>query len=115
MIDTGMSHIGFRCIVRTRGFPAGETFRKSARRPRTQATRNSHRTQVEDSMKAIFQTVSGSSEELLYTAQVPWHAKMVVGCAVLYVVSPIQLIPNFIPIIGQLDDVLVVTLSDQSS
>jgi uncharacterized membrane protein YkvA (DUF1232 family) len=43
--------------------------------------------------------------------QVPWHAKMVVGCAVLYVVSPIQLIPNFIPIIGQLDDVFVVTLA----
>ena len=43
--------------------------------------------------------------------QVPWYAKAVVGCAVLYIVSPIQLIPNFIPIIGQLDDVLVVTLS----
>ena len=42
--------------------------------------------------------------------QVPWHAKAVAGCAVLYVVSPIQIIPNFIPIIGQMDDVLVVTL-----
>jgi uncharacterized membrane protein YkvA (DUF1232 family) len=42
--------------------------------------------------------------------QVPWHAKAVAGCAVLYVFSPIQLIPNFIPIIGQLDDVLVVSL-----
>jgi len=35
---------------------------------------------------------------------------MVAGCAVLYVFSPIQLIPNFIPIIGQMDDVLVVSL-----
>jgi uncharacterized membrane protein YkvA (DUF1232 family) len=43
--------------------------------------------------------------------QVPWHAKTVAGCAVLYVISPIQLIPNFIPVIGQLDDVLVVTLA----
>ena len=42
--------------------------------------------------------------------RVPWYAKMVAGCAVLYVFSPIQLIPNFIPIIGQTDDVLVVTL-----
>jgi uncharacterized membrane protein YkvA (DUF1232 family) len=42
---------------------------------------------------------------------VPWHAKTVAGCAVLYVISPIQLIPNFIPVIGQLDDVLVVTLA----
>ena len=40
----------------------------------------------------------------------PWHAKAVAGCAVLYVVSPIQIIPNLIPIIGQMDDVLVVAL-----
>jgi uncharacterized membrane protein YkvA (DUF1232 family) len=42
---------------------------------------------------------------------VPWYAKAVCGCAVAYVASPIQLIPNFIPIIGQLDDVLVLALS----
>lgn len=42
--------------------------------------------------------------------QVPWHAKVVAACVVGYVFSPIQLIPSFIPIIGQLDDVLVVGL-----
>ena len=42
---------------------------------------------------------------------VPWYAKFVCGCAALYVASPIQLILNFIPIIGQLDDVLVIGLS----
>jgi uncharacterized membrane protein YkvA (DUF1232 family) len=42
---------------------------------------------------------------------VPWYAKLVCGCSVLYVASPIQLIPNFIPVIGQLDDVLVIGLS----
>ena len=42
---------------------------------------------------------------------VPWYAKLVCGCSVLYIVSPIQLIPNFIPVIGQMDDVLVISLS----
>jgi uncharacterized membrane protein YkvA (DUF1232 family) len=42
---------------------------------------------------------------------VPWYAKLFCGCAALYVISPIQLIPNFIPIIGQLDDVLLIGLS----
>jgi uncharacterized membrane protein YkvA (DUF1232 family) len=42
---------------------------------------------------------------------VPWYAKLVCGCAVLYITSPIQLIPNFIPVIGQMDDVLVIGLS----
>jgi uncharacterized membrane protein YkvA (DUF1232 family) len=41
---------------------------------------------------------------------VPWYAKLVAACSVCYVFSPIQLIPNFIPVIGQLDDVLVITL-----
>ena len=41
---------------------------------------------------------------------VPWYAKLAAGCVVGYVLSPIQLIPNFIPVIGQLDDVLVVSL-----
>jgi uncharacterized membrane protein YkvA (DUF1232 family) len=43
--------------------------------------------------------------------QVPWHAKAVAACAFLYVVSPIQLIPTFIPVIGQMDDVLIATLA----
>ncbi len=43
--------------------------------------------------------------------EVPWHAKLVAGFALLYLVSPIQLIPNFIPIIGQTDDVVVVMLA----
>jgi uncharacterized membrane protein YkvA (DUF1232 family) len=42
---------------------------------------------------------------------VPWYAKLACACATLYVVSPIQLIPNFIPVIGQLDDVLVIGMS----
>jgi uncharacterized membrane protein YkvA (DUF1232 family) len=43
--------------------------------------------------------------------QVPWHAKAVAGCAFLYVVSPIQLIPTFIPVIGQMDDALMAMLA----
>lgn len=39
----------------------------------------------------------------------PWPAKVVAGLAAGYVFSPIQLIPNFIPVLGSLDDLLVVT------
>lgn len=48
---------------------------------------------------------------VLIHPRVPWHAKAISGCAILYVVSPIQIIPNFIPVIGQMDDVLVVILA----
>jgi len=38
---------------------------------------------------------------------VPWRAKLAAGLGVGYIFSPIQLIPTFIPVIGQLDDLCV--------
>lgn len=37
-----------------------------------------------------------------------WYAKVVAVCIAAYLFSPIQLIPNYIPVIGVLDDLLVV-------
>jgi uncharacterized membrane protein YkvA (DUF1232 family) len=36
-----------------------------------------------------------------------WYARLVAACTAGYVLSPIQLIPNFIPVIGTLDDFVV--------
>lgn len=38
----------------------------------------------------------------------PKLAKMLLGLAVAYAISPIDLIPDFIPVIGHLDDLLVI-------
>jgi uncharacterized membrane protein YkvA (DUF1232 family) len=38
----------------------------------------------------------------------PWYAKAVIICTVAYAFSPIDLIPDFIPILGYLDDVILV-------
>ncbi len=38
----------------------------------------------------------------------PWPARIVLGLAVAYLLSPIDLIPDFIPVLGQLDDLLIV-------
>jgi uncharacterized membrane protein YkvA (DUF1232 family) len=42
--------------------------------------------------------------------RVRWYAKLVAACTAGYLVSPVQLIPSFIPVIGLLDDFLVVLL-----
>ena len=42
---------------------------------------------------------------------VPTRAKVVLALAGLWVLSPIDLIPEFLPVIGPLDDVLVVALA----
>lgn len=40
----------------------------------------------------------------------PWLAKMVAVLVVAYALSPIDLIPDFIPVIGYLDDLILVPL-----
>lgn len=37
----------------------------------------------------------------------PRSAKFLLGAAIAYAVSPIDLIPDFIPVIGHLDDIIV--------
>lgn len=40
--------------------------------------------------------------------RVPWHAKVVAAAVAAYALSPIDLIPDFIPVLGYLDDLLIV-------
>jgi uncharacterized membrane protein YkvA (DUF1232 family) len=40
----------------------------------------------------------------------PWHAKAVAIAVAAYAISPIDLIPDFIPILGYLDDLIIVPL-----
>jgi len=41
---------------------------------------------------------------------VPWYAKALALCVAAYALSPIDLIPDFIPVIGYLDDLIIVLL-----
>jgi uncharacterized membrane protein YkvA (DUF1232 family) len=41
---------------------------------------------------------------------VPWYARVVAGAVVAYAFSPLDLIPDFIPILGYLDDLILVPL-----
>src|SRR5262245_10394578 len=43
--------------------------------------------------------------------RVPTSAKVALGIAALWVISPIDLIPEFLPVIGPLDDIVVVALA----
>ena len=42
--------------------------------------------------------------------RVPWHARLFAACVVAYAFSPIDLIPDPIPILGYLDDLILVPL-----
>ena len=42
--------------------------------------------------------------------RVPWYAKLLAGGIVGYAFSPIDLIPDFIPVLGYLDDLVLIPL-----
>ena len=42
--------------------------------------------------------------------RVPWYAKVVAAGVAAYALSPIDLIPDFVPVLGYLDDVILVPL-----
>ncbi len=72
-------------------------------------------------MKAILQRWQRQVRSLktwtvaLYLAcrdpRAPWPARLVAGFTVAYLLSPIDLIPDFIPVLGYLDDLIVVPLA----
>ncbi len=42
--------------------------------------------------------------------RVPWYARVFMGLVLAYAFSPIDLIPDFIPVLGYLDDLVIVPI-----
>ena len=63
------------------------------------------------SWKARARLIKGDVIALSFAVRdprVPWYAKVVAACVVAYALSPIDLIPDFIPVLGYLDDLVLV-------
>ena len=57
-------------------------------------------------LPAIIRTIRGLATDPV----LPKATKIALAAAVLYLVSPIDLVPDFIPVLGYLDDLIVVPL-----
>ena len=69
--------------------------------------RSDERTLVKRIGKLRFRDKISFTRDVMRDRRVPLWAKLIAGALVLYLASPIDLIPDFIPVLGHLDDVAV--------
>ena len=62
-------------------------------------------------LATVLPACATAARRLRRDPRVPLSAKLAVAFAALWVVSPIDLIPEFLPVIGPFDDVIVVALA----
>ena len=48
--------------------------------------------------------------KLAFDRNIPWETKTTMGAALLYIISPIDGIPDFIPLLGQVEDIAIFLL-----
>lgn len=62
-------------------------------------------------LATVLPACATTARRLRRDPRVPRRAKVAVAIAAVWVLSPIDLIPEFLPVIGPLDDVIVVALA----
>jgi uncharacterized membrane protein YkvA (DUF1232 family) len=66
-----------------------------------------------DSWKSWARAIKRDAHALYFAARdprVPWYAKALALAVAAYAFSPIDLIPDFVPVLGYLDDLIIVPL-----
>jgi uncharacterized membrane protein YkvA (DUF1232 family) len=64
-----------------------------------------------DRLKAWARSLKRDAYALYYAARdprTPWYARLLAGAVVAYALSPFDLIPDVVPVLGYLDDLLIV-------
>jgi uncharacterized membrane protein YkvA (DUF1232 family) len=66
-----------------------------------------------DRLKRSARSIKGDVIAISFAVRdprVPWYAKVLAICVAGYALSPIDLVPDFVPVLGYLDDVVIVPL-----
>jgi uncharacterized membrane protein YkvA (DUF1232 family) len=61
--------------------------------------------------KLRFRDKISFARDVMRDRRVPWWSKLIAGALVVYLASPIDLIPDFIPVLGHLDDVAIALIA----
>ena len=66
-----------------------------------------------EKLKARAKTLKSEIHALYLAARdprTPWYAKLLIASVVAYALSPIDLVPDFVPVLGYLDDLLLLPM-----
>ena len=66
--------------------------------------------ELRDRLRAQARRLKAETLALYFVARdprVPWHVRLLVASVVAYALSPIDLIPDFVPVLGYLDDLIL--------
>jgi uncharacterized membrane protein YkvA (DUF1232 family) len=69
----------------------------------TMGSFESFKQRAEDLMSDVYALYLARSDP-----RIPWYAKVIIVLTVVYALSPIDLIPDFIPFVGYLDDLIII-------
>lgn len=75
--------------------------------------KNDRPLQLASKLKDWTRTIKRDAHAIYLAARdprTPWYAKALAICVAGYALSPIDLIPDFIPVLGYLDDLIIVPL-----
>src|SRR5512137_37591 len=72
---------------------------------KTMGSFESFRQRAEDMMSDVYALYLARNDP-----RIPWYAKAIILLTVVYALSPFDIIPDFIPWIGYLDDLIIVPL-----
>src|SRR5882672_5201762 len=100
-------------IAEGRAGPCGSTACTASDRPKFAAASGSAGGLMLETAKEWARTIKRDVVAIWIAARdprVPWHAKALALAVAAYALSPIDLIPDFIPVLGYLDDLIIVPL-----
>ena len=88
---------------RTRVFKRTNSIQWYTRQGTTVRSFASFKKHAEDMMSDVYALYLARSDP-----RIPWYAKAIIVLTVIYAFSPIDLIPDFIPFLGYLDDLIII-------
>jgi uncharacterized membrane protein YkvA (DUF1232 family) len=113
VLKCGLADLQARAVIAMVFGEAGAVRRRMDKRAWASNSGFKEGDRVADRLKQWARSVRRDAHAVYLAARdprTPWYVKVLALCVAAYALSPIDLIPDFIPVLGYLDDIVIVPL-----